>query len=198
MNRFLFGACSLVLLFGCGARTESFTDIDGAGGLGQGAAGASNVAGAPPHKGGAPGFSGAPNFTAGSPGFAGSTTVTAGAPSVGGAPSVTAGAPSHGGTANVAGAPGIIQACQAIAGTACQDCLCATCSTQIVACASGLGCGLILACAQQTGCQGVACYRPQTCKSVIDRFGGLGGEALTDALSLFTCAAGSQSACGCN
>lgn len=220
MNRFLLGAGVFVLL-GCGARTEYFDDVDGAGGQLQGRGGTSSVAGAPhsggtiniagapqvagapgvagaPHTAGATGVAGAPNV-AGAPGSGGRTGVAGaanigGATSIAGAPSV-AGAPSTGGSA---GTPGVIEACQVIAGNSCQQCLCSTCSSQIVQCFSNFGCALILACAQQTGCSGVACYNAQTCKPVIDQFGGLTGTAMKDVLSLLTCSLGSQNSCKCN
>ncbi|HEY3254348.1 MAG TPA: hypothetical protein VGJ91_10380 [Polyangiaceae bacterium] len=222
MNRFLLGGC-LIVLFGCGARTEYFMDEEGAGGLPQGAGGApSPTAGAPqvggaPNHAGAPAISGAPNATAGAPGiagaphFAGGTSVGgaphfAGAPSVGGAPGI-AGAPGVGGVPGVAGAPGIagsgavpgiIQACQVIAGNSCQQCLCKSCASQIVECFSNFGCALILACAQQSGCQGLGCYSASTCKPVIDKNGGLSGSAMSDVLSLLSCSVGSQNSCNCN
>ncbi len=228
MNRFLVGGCLTVLL-GCGARTESFTDLDGAGGQLQGAGGAGITAGAPqvagapniagaPHVAGAPGFGGTPNLSAGAPGVGGAPNASGGAPGVGGRANVTAGAPGHGGTPNlaagapgIAGAPnakggspgsgatsGIIEACQVIAGNSCQQCLCKTCSSPIVDCFSNFGCALILACAQQSGCQGLACYSAQSCRPVIDRFGGLTGAAMNDVLSLLTCSNASQDTCSCN
>ena len=224
MNRFLVGGC-FVVLFGCGARTEYFVDEEGAGG--QGVGGTTATAGAPNAKGGtpstagvpntaagAPGIGGAPNISAGAPSFGGRTMITAGAPGVGGVPNVTAGAPGvagKGGSPSFAGAPngragspgagaspGIIEACQVIAGDSCQQCLCTTCSSEIVDCFSNFGCVLILACAQQSGCQGIACYSPQTCRPVIDQFGGLTGKSMGAVLSLVSCSVGSQNNCSCN
>jgi hypothetical protein len=211
MNRFLLGGCLIVLL-GCGARTEAFTDQDGAGGRAQGAGGAAhaggvpNTAGAPNAKGGSPGFAGAPNVGGGAPGVSGAQNASgaqgvsgaqnaSGAQGVSGAPNVKGGAP---GIAGSGGTPAIVEACQVIAGNSCQQCLCTTCSSQIVECFSNFGCALVLACAQQTGCQGVACYTAQTCRPVIDQFGGLTGTAMRDVLSLVTCSAGSQNSCSCN
>ena len=184
MNRSLFGGCLIVLL-GCGARTEYFTDLDGqfpgvggaqsAGGASQ-VGGWSNVAGAI-SVAGAPGVGGAPHV--------------AGGPGVAGAPHV-AGAGGFGATG------GILEACQVIAGNSCQQCLCNTCSTPLVECFSDLGCALILACVQQSGCSGVSCYSAKNCRPVIDQFGGLGGPSMGNVLSLLSCSAGSLGACKCN
>ena len=227
MNRLLVGA-GLLVLFGCGARTDYFADEDRP--FEPGAGGALAIAGAPNAKGGspsragaandagAPGIGGAPNVTAGAPSVGGRANITAGAPGVGGAPIVTAGAPgfggaptSKGGTSGFSGAangkggapgagasPGVIQACQVIAGNSCQQCLCTTCSSQIVDCLSNFGCALILACAQQSGCQGLECYSAQTCRPVIDQFGGLTGKSMGSVLSLVSCSVGSQNSCSCN
>ena len=209
MNRLLVGGC-FVVLFGCGARTDYFVAEDGFGGQGVGGtAGTPNTAGAP-----GPSIGGTPNVTGGAPSFGGRAMITAGAPGVGGVPNVTAGAPGvagKGGSPSFAGAPngragspgagaspGIIEACQVIAGDSCQQCLCTTCSSEIVDCFSNFGCVLILACAQQSGCQGIACYSPQTCRPVIDQFGGLTGKSMGAVLSLVSCSVGSQNNCSCN
>ena len=76
--------------------------------------------------------------------------------------------------------------------------MCTTCAPQIVECVSNIGCALIFACAQQTGCQGVSCYSPDTCKPIIDQFGGLSGSATKDVLALISCAATAQNSCNCN
>jgi hypothetical protein len=225
MNRFLLGGC-LVVMFGCGARTDYFTDQDEANGPPQGVAGGLGAAGAP-QAGGAPSATaGAPNVAAGSPGvgaapgsggaptvgggpgIAGAPSVgggpaVAGAPSVGGAPGIgggtsTGGVPNAGGAAGSGATSGIVEACEVIAGNSCQQCLCSACSSQIVQCFSNLGCAVILACAQQTNCQGASCYSPKNCRAVIDQFGGLSGKAMRDVLSLFTCSVGSQNSCSCN
>jgi hypothetical protein len=221
MNRLLFGA-GLVVFFGCGARTEYFDDVDGAGGRLPGIGGTSAIAGAP-HAGGVSNAAGAPHF-AGAVGISGGPGV-AGGSSVGGAPNIAgatgrggatnvAGGPSKGGAPNIAGAPnvggagignagsgataGIVEACHAIAGNSCQQCLCSTCSSQILECFSNFGCALILACAQQTGCQGVSCYSAASCKPTIDQFGGLSGKSMKEVLSLLSCSVGSQNSCSCN
>ena len=183
------------------------------------AAGTSSLAGA--HSGGAVGISGAPSVTGGA--SVGGAVSVAGAPSIGGAwgrggATSVAGAPSKGGASGVAGSTsvggaigiggaglagsgatsGVVEACQVIAGNACQQCLCSTCSSQLLECFSNLGCALILACAQQTGCQGVSCYSASACKPTIDQFGGLGGKSMKGVLSLLSCAGGSQNSCSCN
>jgi hypothetical protein len=224
MNRILVGGC-FALLFGCGARTDYFIDQEGAGGQlqaggngpavagaaptsgGPGSGGAPSAGGAPNVSAGAPAVGGRPNVIAGAPGMGGAPNVSGGAPGGGGRPNVGAGAPGAGGVTNVAGAAasagsgatsGIVEACQVIAGSSCQRCLCTTCSSQIVECFSNFGCALVLACAQTTGCQGVACYTAQTCRPVIDQFGGLTGKAMRDVLSLLTYSLGSQNSCSCN
>ncbi|HKO52228.1 MAG TPA: hypothetical protein VJV79_31185 [Polyangiaceae bacterium] len=210
MNRFLVGGC-LIVLFGCGARTDYFVDQDApqagggvpnGGGAPQVFAGGSSVGGSPSMSGGAPGIGGRPNSIAGAPGVGGAPNAKGGAPGSGGVPNTSAGAPNAKGGAPGSGgsgsSPGIIQACQVIAGDSCQQCLCKTCSSQIVECLSNFGCALILACAQQTGCQGLACYGPQACRSVIDQFGGLTGKSMGNVVSLLSCSIASQNSCSCN
>jgi len=197
-------AAVFVSLIGCGARTDPFDDpgSSGAGasaGRGQGGAsagtGGSHRAGAP--QGGAPQAGAAP--VAGAP--------QGGAPQAGAAP--VAGAP-QGGAAPVAGAGGfgaisgaagggpIVDACVALAPSACGKCLCQSCSSEVVACFSDLGCALIFACVEQTGCQGLACYSAGTCRTVIDNAGGLTGRSVNNVFSILSCAVTSQSACLCN
>ena len=190
-------------LIGCGARTDPFDDpgSSGAGasaGRGQGGASA-GTGGA--HRAGAPG-AGAPQGGAPQAGAA----PVAGAPQ-GGAPQ--GGAP-QGGAAPVAGAGGfgaisgaagggpIVDACVALAPSACGKCLCQSCSSEVVACFSDLGCALIFACVEQTGCQGLACYSAGTCRTVIDNAGGLTGRSVNNVFSILSCAVTSQSACLCN
>ena len=216
MNRFLFGGCLLVF-FGCGARTESFFDPDGSSGsfgvggtsatAGRTFGGAANIAGSSSVGGtvnvaGAVGFAGA--NSAGWFGTGGNTSV-AGGPGKGGASfggfTGVAGGIGRGGAAGRGGgggSSGIEETCKALTSNSCQQCLCSTCSSQIVQCISNFGCALILACAQQTGCQGLACYSPMACKPVIDQYGGLAGPAMKDVLSLLTCATTSQNNCSCN
>jgi hypothetical protein len=95
------------------------------------------------------------------------------------------------------GAGVIVEACKGLAPSACQQCQCTTCSSQLVSCFSDVGCALILACAQRTGCQGFGCYSPATCQPTIDQFGGLAGSAVRKVFALATCSATSQMACGC-
>jgi len=196
-------AAVFVSLIGCGARTDPFDDpgSSGAGasaGRGQGGASA-GTGGA--HRAGAPG-AGAPQGGAPQAGAA----PVAGAPQ-GGAPQ--GGAP-QGGAAPVAGAGGfgaisgaagggpIVDACVALAPSACGKCLCQSCSSEVVACFSDLGCALIFACVEQTGCQGLACYSAGTCRTVIDNAGGLTGRSVNNVFSILSCAVTSQSACLCN
>ena len=108
------------------------------------------------------------------------------------------GAPHVAGAGGFGATGGILEACQVIAGNSCQQCLCNTCSTPLVECFSDLGCALILACVQQSGCSGVSCYSAKNCRPVIDQFGGLGGPSMGNVLSLLSCSAGSLGACKCN
>lgn len=218
MNRFVFGGC-LVVFFGCGARSETFFAPEGVAGTygsggtsaaaGRSFGGANNTAGWFNNLGGR-------NNTGGGTSVGGWSNNAAGGPSVGGWFGVGGSTPvagwtgtggsSFGGFNGVAGwigtggTPGIVeQACRILASTPCQQCMCTSCAPQIVECIGNVGCALILACAQQTGCQGLNCYSPQACKSVIDQYGGLTGGAMQDVISLYTCSLTSQSSCGaCN
>lgn len=223
MNRFLFGGCLMIFL-GCGARSGTFSDLDGASGAfgvagtfssgGRSVAGAASVAGGVNVAGtsnvGAGGNSAGGSFGTGGASLAGGPS-KGGAPGFGGSGNVAGwsgrgGTTGVGGGGNVAGWFGtggggtsaIEQACQAIANNSCQQCLCSSCSTQIVKCVANIGCALILACAQQTGCQGVSCYKADTCKPIIDQFGGLNGSAVQNVFDLASCASVSQSTCNCN
>ena len=205
MNRLLFGG-SLLVFLGCGARTESFFDPDGSSGA-LGVGGSSATAGR--NFGGSLNVAGSVNQVAGSFSVGGTINVAGG---VGFAGATIAGSFGTGGHTGVAGGTGkggavgrggsggssvIEETCKALTTNSCQQCLCSTCSSQIVQCISNFGCALIFACAQQTGCQGLSCYSPMACKSVIDQYGGLTGAAMKDVLSLLTCATTSQNSC-CN
>jgi hypothetical protein len=153
--------------------------------------------------GGAP-VGGAAGFAAGAGvgafgGFAASAGfgVAGSAGSGGFAGSAGFGAAGSAGFAGSGGASVIVDTCTALAGSACQQCQCLTCSSQLVSCFSEAGCPLILACAQRTGCQGFGCYSPATCQPTIDQFGGLAGSAVRKVFALATCSATSQMACGC-
>jgi hypothetical protein len=102
------------------------------------------------------------------------------------------------GEAGAAGTGGIVDLCVGTAQTACDKCLCQSCSSQINACFSNIGCALILACAQQKQCQGFNCYRNSTCRGVIDQFGGLTGAPFSEVFSLATCSVTSRTSCACN
>ncbi len=228
MNRrsacLLFGVVSFV---GCGARTGTLdfgagVPDDNGGAPNSGApdvaggpafAGSPSFAGAPSFAAGAPSIGGAPTFAAGAPSFfAGAPSFAAGAPSIGGAPSF-GGFAGKGGAPSVAGAPSfgggpsgsgggegglIVDACVAIASNACDKCLCTSCSTQVVSCFSDSQCTSIFSCIVRTGCQGVGCFARNTCRNVIQSNGGLTGPAVSQVLSLATCAAESQTGCACN
>jgi hypothetical protein len=210
---------SLATFLGCGGRTEELFDDQAAGGAraaGGGAlgTGAANVAGFGASSGAssAAGASGSPFFDiAGSSGNGADAGYTAaagkgGSPSTGGAPSVAgftgiAGAPGVGGFPGVAGGSGagpIIDACVAIAANSCEKCLCSACSSQVVSCFSNIGCALIFACVEKTGCKNLGCYTNATCRQVIDQSGGFTGSALGSVFALAACSATSQAACTCN
>jgi hypothetical protein len=81
-----------------------------------------------------------------------------------------------------------IDQCVQNAQSDCERCVCKACNTSLDACFQDAGCPLILQCANQTGCTGIDCYRPDTCASVIDRFGGIGSPSVSLAIPLFGCA----------
>ena len=189
-------------LIGCGARTDPFDDAGSSAGgasAGRGQGGASAGA-AGSHRAGAPG-AGAPQGgapQAGAAPVAGAPQGGApqgGAPQGGAAPVAGAG---FGGITGVAGGGPIVDACVALAPSTCGKCLCQSCSSEVVACFSDLGCALIFACVEQTGCQGLGCYAAGTCRGVIDNAGGLTGRSVNNVFSILSCAVTSQSACLCN
>jgi len=92
----------------------------------------------------------------------------------------------------------ILDACVAVAQTACNKCLCQVCSDAVISCFSDLGCAAIFACVERTGCQGFDCYTNATCRPVIQQFGGLTGTAASEVFQLASCAASSQNLCVCN
>jgi hypothetical protein len=93
---------------------------------------------------------------------------------------------------------GIVEACMAVSNDSCAQCQCKVCAPQLVSCFSDLGCALIFACVQQTGCQGLSCYTPNNCRPIIDKFGGLTGPSMSQVFGVLTCSVTSQNACGCN
>jgi len=54
----------------------------------------------------------------------------------------------------------------------CELCVATSCTTEALACCEQPGCLDIISCAQDTGCSGLDCYAPETCKDVIDSAGG--------------------------
>jgi len=208
-GRLLLCAC-FALLMGCGARTSTLEDELG----GQDSGGASGDAGSSSGFGGVHSTPGGGAPSGGAPtagfGFGGSHPIpVGGAPSAGfgpggapagGAPS--AGAPSggfagFGAIGGDAGTGGIGEVCSVLGGGSCAECQCKSCAPAIEGCFSDLGCLSIFICAQQTGCNGISCYSPGTCKTVIDQSGGLTGPSMKKVFSLLSCAASSQATCGC-
>ena len=102
-----------------------------------------------------------------------------------------AGAGGFGGSGSC-GTPG---ACvMQLAGTCPQrsTCTCSGCLCEVAACERDVGCQQIIACALKTNCTGPACYTPQTCQSVIDRFG-INSPSFNLALAVDNC--GRQRGC---
>lgn len=69
----------------------------------------------------------------------------------------------------------------------CEVCVASNCSMLALACCNKTGCMDIIDCAQETACEGIACYADDTCKDVIDAAGGA-GIALNYAEPLGDCA----------
>lgn len=78
----------------------------------------------------------------------------------------------------------------------CISCLQQSCTDEFVQCFQDAGCVSIFACVQQTGCNGLRCYRDEFCKGVIDQWGGPAGPSMKSLLQTVTCAVGSG--CSCN
>jgi len=204
---------------GCGARTDTlqFDDgvtgvggVSGGGHAGSGPSGGSNVGGTRPFGG----YGGTSTFGGygGQPfgGYGG--TITFGG--YGGQPfggyggtitfggyggSVSAGfggVGAIGGQAGIGGTGGGQQLCTSVAQNQCQRCLCNGCYDALTQCVTDIGCALILACVEQSGCSGINCYQPGTCQPIIDKFGGIGGPSLKQVFGIAACA--SSSGCGCN
>ena len=213
---FLLSACFAWTL-GCGARTSTLEeeDLGGAypggasggtpvggsnhGGSGGSFAGSSPVAGAGGSFGGGPPIAGAGGSfggfgaTGGSSGSAG----FAGFGAFGGFGGV-AGTAGVAGAGGISGSGGIGELCSVLGASSCEQCVCQTCAVPIVSCFSDVGCAFIFACTQQTGCQGLGCYSPNTCRSVIDQFGGLTGSSANKLFALASCSVTSQDGCNCN
>jgi hypothetical protein len=86
--------------------------------------------------------------------------------------------------------------CEVVFPDECGSCLCNTCYDQLIACATDFGCIAIQQCFEATSCVGVNCYKPQTCKAVIDAFGGWNGPSMTNAFQFAACVG--VSGCNCN
>ena len=186
----------LVLAAGCGGRTDALFEEGGYGstsgtGAGGASAGKSNGAGAPSRAGsssvgGAPGAGGVPigGSTSGGRsmgGFGGVSTGGRGG-GYGGVYSAGAGSISSGGF----GGDGLPQ---------CIGCLQQSCTEEAQECLWDTGCFRIFSCVGATGCNGLQCYRPQYCKDVIDRSGGLDGASMRLVTQTLTCAA--RASCPC-
>lgn len=194
----LLSACAASFL-ACGGRTDTeLADMGGAsavsGSSSVSGAGAGSFAGAPA-VGGAPNVAGAPSVGGGA--HAGSPSI-GGAPGVAGGPSGVAGTPASGG-AGAGGTSGVIvDACVAIAQTACNKCLCQVCSDAVVGCFSDIGCAAIFGCIEQSGCQGAECLSSPACAGIIKKYGGLMGKSATKLFKVVSCSVSSQNVCACN
>lgn len=105
----------------------------------------------------------------------------------------TGGAPNTGGGG---GTGGIVDQCEQIFDDECGQCLCGSCFDSLTTCLGDFGCIAILACLDNTGCSGFDCYQEDTCRGVIDTFGGLASVSTQNAFNLGACAA--LSGCECN
>jgi hypothetical protein len=127
---------------------------------------------------------------------------TGGSPGVGGAPPGTGGLPSAGGSLSSGGSfpgtGGIGSQCDVVFPDSCGNCLCKQCFSPLSQCFNddNFECLAIFACVESTGCSGIGCYQDDTCKPIIDAFGGLTGDAATKAIALATC--GAINGCACD
>jgi hypothetical protein len=109
--------------------------------------------------------------------------------------SVGAGGIGQGGVAGSGAAPsttgsggtGGVGECVAQARDRCGACACTDCFGTLGACIADFGCPVLLACFERTGCSGLECYRPSTCRDVIDSYGGLTGDSMLHAIGLGLC-----------
>jgi hypothetical protein len=102
---------------------------------------------------------------------------------------------SFGGSAGGGGTGGVAECIKQFP-DACGTCLCTGCFDQLGTCIADFGCPAILDCIEQTGCTGLGCYQTNTCKSIIDAFGGPFSPSVQKAVSLYACAI--QNGCPCN
>src|SRR5690606_29892970 len=77
-----------------------------------------------------------------------------------------------GGVPNTGGTGGLVGQCQMVFPDACGSCLCSGCLDQFTGCLGDIGCLSIMNCLETTGCSGIGCYQSNTCRGVIDFFGG--------------------------
>lgn len=98
-------------------------------------------------------------------------------------------------TTGEGGAGGVAE-CIAQSQTECEACLCSDCFQAYGDCVGDFGCPRIFECMDATGCSGLDCYTPDTCQTVIDRFGGLTGASIAYVAGLIECAVGAACPCG--
>lgn len=68
------------------------------------------------------------------------------------------------------------------------ECLCERCPSETTRCLDTSGCPEIRSCLDTDDCVGVACYNSGLCRALIDRTGGLSGQAFRAASALQNCA----------
>jgi hypothetical protein len=57
-------------------------------------------------------------------------------------------------------------------------CMCKSCSGEVNDCVNDPRCRAIWQCELKVNCRGADCYQPQTCRAVIDQYGGMGSMAI--------------------
>jgi hypothetical protein len=67
-------------------------------------------------------------------------------------------------------------------------CVAVVCEPEKMQCCAFDGCLELVACARETGCEGLECYQEETCMAEIDALGGITGEGVSAAQSLADCA----------
>jgi hypothetical protein len=90
---------------------------------------------------------------------------------------------------------GTFGSCMAQLASACPErgaCVCGGCLCEVAACQRDPGCQQIIGCVMKTNCSGPACYTPQTCQSIIDRYG-LNSPSVRMAIAIDNC--GARSGC---
>lgn len=107
------------------------------------------------------------------------------------------GASGLGGFVGLGGSGGIsADQCLELSTTRCEICACSTCLESIAPCFRDPNCPRLLQCANETGCSGTDCYKPETCQMLIDSIGGVGSPTISAASNLFLCLREADCPCG--